>query len=1331
MSVQDRPFIGTWKAEGITLVQHTPDAIVYVNGFTEVLGCPSCNGKIDIQKYVTSVSCDPNTEPVANATISLSIPSTAFRTDGSFFIHPGYEVTIYMRGYFARSLLTKEDTVEEIDPTGTPVYPYYQVFNGVVTEASYEYSGGEYTASITCSDVLHFWANLKMSTNGAVFGKRPPDALTEPTLVGHTFMGASPYSIIYTLFRVGFGAAGGVDFQLAKKTNIDATSEVSGLSSYKMASLWWEKRWASNSISLRMYGTDGKMFNASEQVYLGLFSGKKPDALKKVMDQNKDLYPYDKNSSARINKLIRDLGYNPLSTQIAVTISEDGKKKTRIDAAKQQAFNLDISALGNVNLFETEYMSKLDIVNAVRTITGYEFFQDVTGDIIFKPPFYNLDTSDDPVYVIEDRDLISLSQAEREPQATMIKGSGSHFNNVSGVGLDSWLGLGALYVDYRLVAQFGWREETFECNYLSDTRALFVSAMNRLDLVNVGSKSATISIPLRPELRPGYPVYIRSIDCYYYIQSLSHSYTAGGQCTTSINGVGKRGKFHAPGSATAGREPTIDDIDLSNPYLPEVPLTLRSGEVATRDEDVNLFQIGGPPRTQGFPNVVLAIDPTQVNPGSLVYLSKLNPDELIRSALNLGVLQISTNAIGNSEAERRLNGPYKVPEGDDISREISKDELTSAWPSVQTALREGKTFDEVTGLSEDMRFFFSAIQAARGVPDDENLVNYLILMNDTKAAFKPGAQVTGQYRYYSASHPSVTQQGSQPIYVNQATGELKNQNASPPDQLFETYGFYPAGQSSKYGPTNPAAGLSVIQFDNTADGGVTTIERIVGTQEIRFVTFTSHTVDAETTVQQEVTGLQYGAAYTQPSKGVLGDLLLKSFKNASGQTDKSLGVKDRYFSIFEEKYRAILVLWTQAVALSGDWPLTPFEQDYFDTSTGGYNAETLFGEALLAVKGADGNSVDPTKTVLLNFTGSGGALDAGAETRGEELILVSLSSTLAIMYESLLQLIYANFTSLGAAYWKPLYKQRDTYLTQVSTEAGANFTPPPIPIPKVKKTKGKTKTQPAYSPVFPVSDERGYEVVGSLPYGRGLNVETYEQLAEYAASVSKEGLTISVQTLLGGGAADLTTFRATEDFLFRYAAKGDVSKAIGSQNPQNAEAVASAVFAGDAALYSTNEKGVTAPTIPQDNIDAIRNIVATSNAQGQKTLASNVPIELSQISVDNPEDICSCALQSAQTYLEAANGAFQGVLGNAEIVEFLVSEAEPVTEAWASSREALGGKVLDRRNSNLAEEFSRNFDSGSPSFLGGGYSRAQSEVGNINDAVDRAEALFTSLTDEG
>jgi len=809
-SLTDRPFSGTWTGTRY-ISRQVPDCLVYVNGLTTLPGCPSCNGQIDLQRYITQVSVEPNTEPIANATISMSIPAFAgeyFFRDGDFLLRPGLEVVIYMRGRYTNpDLLTKDDAATldvtatgleganltstvtgdsdaSFDPTGVPITPYYQVFHGVVTEASHEYSGGEYTASMSCSDVLHFWQNLKISTNGAVFGPRPGGAasLVEPTLQGHTFQGASPYSIIYTLYRVGFGASGAVEYNLEQETNVSANSEVTGQTHYKAAAAWWEKRWASDSIHLMMYGADGSLYNAYSQSYLGAFSGKNPEQLKTLLGKGKtDSKALSATADKALAKLARDLGYNPLSTQVSVAVDKGGNT-SRQDALKQQAFCLDISLLGNVNLFETEYLSKLEIANAVRTITGFEFYQDVTGNLVFKPPFYNMDTSADPVYVIDDGDLISISQSEREPEATYIKGTGSHFQNTKGVGLDGWLGMNSTYIDYRLVAQFGWRESEFESSYISDTRALFVLAMNRLDLVNIGCKSASITIPLRPELRPGYPVYVAYLDCFYYIQSLSHSFQFGGQCTTTINGVAKRAKFNAPGLVPGDRAPNIGDIHLENPYLPSLPLSLRADEIEGQNQEGGQ---SGPPRIMGFPNVVMALDPTQVNAGSLVYIERLPLDQIIIYALSCGELKISDDAEGTTEKERRLNGPWVLTSSTTQGVKVTRSDLQTQWSSVQQALAAKASLDDLT-QSNQLAQVLSNVKAKQGLnTNDQSLMNYLILTHDAKAAFGVSNNVIGTYRYFSCSHPSPEHQGTSNLtFAGTPKNPLRTTRIGEPDYSY-------------------------------------------------------------------------------------------------------------------------------------------------------------------------------------------------------------------------------------------------------------------------------------------------------------------------------------------------------------------------------------------------------------------------------------------------------------------------------------------------------------------------------------------------------------------
>ena len=84
MSSKNRPYIGNFQLNR-TLVRHTPDAIVFVNGVQEFAVCPSCNKRLNINKYITQISADGTTDPIASANISLSIP----RHETDVFSHGG------------------------------------------------------------------------------------------------------------------------------------------------------------------------------------------------------------------------------------------------------------------------------------------------------------------------------------------------------------------------------------------------------------------------------------------------------------------------------------------------------------------------------------------------------------------------------------------------------------------------------------------------------------------------------------------------------------------------------------------------------------------------------------------------------------------------------------------------------------------------------------------------------------------------------------------------------------------------------------------------------------------------------------------------------------------------------------------------------------------------------------------------------------------------------------------------------------------------------------------------------------------------------------------
>ena len=479
-------------------------------------------------------------------------------------------------------------------------YPYYHVFRGVITQVDHSYSGGVQSISVSCASLLHFWQYHNMSTNASVFGARPTNSQLKKSMIGSVFTGMHPYQIIWTLHNDMVGAAGGVAWALRSKSNQDAKTEFGGESLFSLNIKYWERRFALKETKLRLHGASGELFSALQAAFLAKTKGGHLTQLLKsrfhtasgtrdpngIFEQAKSVNLFNRHKLNSLLFAARSKGADPANTA-----------KFEINLVEMHAFVSDIGNWGQINLFESAYESKLDVAQKVMGITGFEFYQDVDGDFVFKPPMYNLDTSDSRVYRIEDIDIQNISFSEKEPEVTYMTVTGSHFKNQAGMGLDGQWGVRGQYIDYRLVAQFGWRPGDFETAYFNDSRSMFFSAMTRMDILNIGVNSASVTIPIRAEIRPGYPVYIPYLDCYYYCNSFAHSFSAGGSCTTSLQLVGKRSKFYAPGKP--GQE-GVESIDLGNTVLPERPL--------------EILGLDGKPRLAGFPNVVMALDPDHLNP---------------------------------------------------------------------------------------------------------------------------------------------------------------------------------------------------------------------------------------------------------------------------------------------------------------------------------------------------------------------------------------------------------------------------------------------------------------------------------------------------------------------------------------------------------------------------------------------------------------------------------------------------------------------------------------------------------------------------------------------
>lgn len=1324
MSIENRPYVGTWRLDTKEVVRYTPDALVYFNGSLEIPGCPTCGGRIDLQQYITSVGVDPSIEPIAQANITMQIPRAsthAFFRDGQFVLTTGLEVNIYYRGYFPIKGILAGVPPEQsggIDVSNAVMYPYYHVFHGIVTEVSHEYSGGEHTASMTCADMLHFWQNQRMATQGAVFAPKASGGKIQSSVVGHNYTGMTPYSIIYTLYRDVMGAAGGADTALSGNvTNAAADSSTYQQSMHQMTMLYWEERFGQHFNNLRMYGMDGTLYNAFQQAFLARLSTADSNKLiKQFADPTTATKEHDPEQDLQAQA--RAVGYDPFSVMAGpASAAAAASGSLGVNVTTMQAFVWDVGSTGNFNFWETEYQTKLDIASTLRELTGYEFYQDVDGDFVFKPPFYNLDTSSSRAYVIKDIDIISFNFQEGEPEVTAVKATAEAFSNCN-MGLGGEMGKRAEFVDYRLVAKYGWRSQDFESSYLPNAQAMYYACINRMDLFNIGVKSATCQIPLRPELRPGYPIYVEYLDCFFYLQSMGHSFQFGGQCATQLNLVGRRAKWHAPGDPpTDGTEPTIRDIHLEDPWLPSLPLQVIGSD--------------GIPRLQGFPNVVMALDPELLNPDFWAVGVDLNdlsdPAQmraLLLKALSYGVLEIDEErAEGRSGRDKRVTGPYLLREGNDVVRQIgTAQELLNQVQTYQAAQNEqnvaqNKQQARETVVNEenqssasnaqaaDVQAIIDAVASSRrtAIQGDQQAANYLDTLMDLKASFNPGKSLPGYYRYYSASHPNADQQGMKELVADDETGTTQTAGNIYLEASTKVFGFADTDEGNiltdPNDPNDPYGGVTVT-------AGIPIMKPNTGTRDARAVPTPTHQIATIAFAQHymrksvEVKRMAGQKNPSWPSK------LLKApatdwIRSSAESEGAGLTIGDRFEGIYNQLRDSIAAV-QNGFQQTGDEPL--------DVPT--------FEEALATIKskGVVVTSVVPVVPLY----------------RDEEQGVLTLSQTLAnILAESASRIFRREFDVTKSLYGVPGKNSDGGSLGATPEEKNDRFGAIDVSwadlvgrftggefsgIPQVSDDGTIDITLPEfneknamYSAVFPVSDHRGYEVIGTYAYGRGLSIEPGGNLEQ----------------LSNTNRFDNVSLEAVEAFLEALRENSSPSKALGllaQSNPEAAAEIATAAFDDFSGAEVLSDLDYFSDLF---NI-RFRNYSSSSSEFSQKVSVKNAAYSLADMGLQSTRQICECkGAEADQLLLAFGDQGFVNVDQPDEVSAWVADQMAEEALAWRASQDALRGQVQNSRYGALSEAFHA-MASGLDGVIVSG--QAQLEQASLTEASQSAAEIQANLS---
>lgn len=498
------PFQGNYIPNLRPTIAVAPDAIVHINGETDLIGCPSCKRKFDLGKYITSIQVNLDIDSVpGTASINLSVPRHVvddFYYQGHPIITSMMEVEIYSKGYY---------TLE-----GLP--QYYPLFWGLITEVGSGWSGGEHTVTIQCADILKWWEICRMNINPAFTAT---SGQLGRSIFGNTLYGTNVYDVIFTLSNMAFGdtivATGSLSSLI--KEQAQASTFQSALGDIMQ---YWQSRFTKIRSNLLLYGVNGIAIRG-DSISHAFSSGKATPGRQSIANA------------------VRNANGGPSAAQLIFDPTDPSVT----------AFRTQFQSAGEVNFWQSEYQTKLEIANLCKEAVGFEFYMDSTGDIVFKPPFYNLDIlPNKPISWIQDIDILDMDFTDSESEVvTQLTIEGNFGGNVD-YGFGSEVSPFTSVTDYHLLRKYGWRPHTYPSEFMGDTLRMFYHGLDILDRINSKRFQANITIPHRPELRLGFPIYLNAppIDEIWYIRGINHNIQFGGRTTTSLSLTARRQKFVAP-----------------------------------------------------------------------------------------------------------------------------------------------------------------------------------------------------------------------------------------------------------------------------------------------------------------------------------------------------------------------------------------------------------------------------------------------------------------------------------------------------------------------------------------------------------------------------------------------------------------------------------------------------------------------------------------------------------------------------------------------------------------------------------------------------------------
>jgi hypothetical protein len=507
-SVQEREIIKT-----------APDMVVYIDGLPFIINPYLKQDNkdfvaVNFNDYVTAISANYSLDNfIPTASINLSVPNgykqLFMAPGGNTVIDVMSEVRIYAKSYF-------------FSATGNTVYR--RIFNGMIRAVDYNELQTGLEIAISCSGICHLLEIIQTSTRSALMSYSPAGDLT----LFRSKDGDKEYSLYVAIYN---SFCRELSFEEFIKNSIQ--ENLPGKEAIKKLYIdKWALRLDDLKKQVRIFGTGYKQIKES---------------LEKIREKGQV-----------------DLKRQNQASKTTKTESTNVKENLfYIERLKNYTFD---QAIGNINLIGDSIVPRIERIRQLVDLAGLEGYQDIDGSIIVKPPLYNLDCtvlggdskelSDENLYENANPFIINmaevLSEAYQEDESGIRRTTmtlAPNFGNPNGVQIEGHVDKTAMvrHTDINLIRRFGIREEPAKyVGWLGpDMVANFGFAISELSKVNRNFRTYHCTIPLRPELRLGFPIFVPHKDMYAYLTGVSISYNVGGQATMSLttNFIRKRPLF--------------------------------------------------------------------------------------------------------------------------------------------------------------------------------------------------------------------------------------------------------------------------------------------------------------------------------------------------------------------------------------------------------------------------------------------------------------------------------------------------------------------------------------------------------------------------------------------------------------------------------------------------------------------------------------------------------------------------------------------------------------------------------------------------------------------